>query len=158
MNFAMKRKTAANLPIILKAGTVGILTGRNVTEGLVTLQILQNLETLGMKLTGNSLSICKLLCDQSLFEKIRKYEKRHDGILILKTAKKGEKEISGRFRRKAVLQMVEIIVAVCSEPLFFMIDQKPESFQLLTLAEAEETCLKRTSPILESLPETDRKS
>lgn len=132
----MKRKRTDRMRIILVAGNCGIMTGRNVTEGLMTLQILQNLKNNGFQITGSSVCICRISCSRELGAKIRQRSKNVKDTLVLEEREGVQKEIRQRFRRKVQIQMKELIVAACSEALFYIIDQKPDTLQMLSLEEA----------------------
>ena len=137
----MKKRRTGNLPIILTAGEYGLLSGRDVTEGMTILQIMQKLRERGMVFSGNTFSICSVVCSRHLCEKIQKQEDTTKEILILNQKDYGEKEIRKRFRKKKKIQLSEIIIAACSSELFSVIDQEPENFRILTLEESSQIIL-----------------
>ena len=134
----MRNKNTGRLRVVLVAGEYGVLTGRTMTEGLMTLQTLMWLKRRGFNITGNSISICRLNCERSFYEKILQREKQVRDILILQNVGEGIKTEKGRFRKRKLIRTKELVVTAGSDGLFFLIDTKPGEFRVLSLEEARQ--------------------
>ena len=112
-----------------------MLAGADAIETLQELKLLQILQTRGLTLKGNSVSICRIRCDEKTERILTQIGQRRNSLLLLSSKPMEEREEGKRFRKKKIL-IRELVAAMCSDELFSVIDLQPERFEILTDEEA----------------------
>ena len=112
------------------------MSGRIVTEDLMLLQALIRLKEMGLAFSGGSVFICRAEYEEETTGKIKAAAGRKDGLIILTDTEGKEKKQKGRFGRTRMVRQRKLVAAVSSDELFFLIDAKPDSFEILSLADS----------------------
>ena len=112
------------------------MSGRIITEDLMLLQALIRLKKMGLAFSGGSVFICRAEYEEVTAEKIKTAAGRKDGLIILTDTEGKEKKQKSRFGRTRMVRQRKFVAAVSSDELFFLIDAKPDSFEILSLADS----------------------
>lgn len=135
----MRRKRNERMRLILCCGGAGILSGTNVTDSLLSLQVLARLKKLGLALSSGNVNLCSLSCDDASLAQIREYEKTKGDLLILKTE---AVEVTGKkrkFGRDKKILLTKLIAAACPNGLSVLIGTKILDFKILSFEETVKT-------------------
>ena len=130
----MSRKREDRKKRILYSGGFGLMAQAPVQNKLFSLQMLLRLKELGLSVSGNNVSICRIVCSRAVYEKIVRRTEETKSILVL-FVKEMETECDGIFGKKKRIRKTELVCAAGSEDLFFLIDLKPEKFEMLPFSE-----------------------
>ena len=127
----MKRKRNKHGIILFVSGGFGVRFGGNVSADLKTLRFLLSLKKMGLAITGNVVNLCRLRCGPDLYETVKKRSGRGGGILLLSERDAGS-ETEGKGAKRGSDPVTELIVAVCAEELFFLIDEEKEELKIMS--------------------------
>ena len=138
----MRRKRNDRKRLVIVSGGYGIRSGINAADDLKTLKALLTLKKMGLAITGNVVSLCKITCSGSLYETIKSRSGKSKCILILSEKDAGCQTVR-KGLKKTTIPMKELTAAVCSNELFFLIDREPDSLKIL-MAEEETAFMDET--------------
>ena len=130
------RRKSSSVKTLLSCGGFSCMGRRIITEDLMLLQALVRLRDIGLSFSGGSVFICRAEYEELTAEKIKSAAGRKDGLIILTDTEGKEKKQKGRFGRTRMVRQRKLVTAVSSDELFFLIDAKPDSFEILSLADS----------------------
>ena len=111
------------------------MAGSDPWNTLEEVKRLQMLKKQGLQVYGNSVSICRICCNEKTEQEILRIRSRRNGLLILSEEPVQEQKVTGWLKKKKAKRK-ELVAAMCSDELFSVIDLQPERFEILTDEEA----------------------
>ena len=106
------------------------MAGSDPWNTLEEVKRLQMLKKQGLQVYGNSVSICRICCNEKTEQEILRIRSRRNGILILSEEPVQEQKDTGWLKKKKAKRK-ELVAAMCSEELFSVIDLNPEKLEIL---------------------------